>query len=141
VRKLLGGAVLGLLLAVAGGCGDDKEAPSKSEYVKRADAICAKGDRKLEREIRKAFPTGRPNPKEIADFGREHAIPEVEGQLRQLRKLPAPEGDEDKTKAIFSEAGKALEKAKANPALLASGDPFMKANKMARAYGLKACGS
>ncbi len=135
-------AVAGMLVAgAASSCGgDDEEALSKSEYIKRGDAICARGDREIEKAAGRLGP-GQPNPKEIADFGKNTAIPNIESQLSKLRDLPAPEGDEDTVKRIYDAADDAVEKAKADPEVFVRGQPFREATRMAQEYGFKACGS
>jgi hypothetical protein len=82
VRRLL--LLPTLLLAVAAaGCGD--KALSKSEYVAKADAICAKYDKRLE---------ALPNPKSIKDIGAlaDKAIPIVDAGIGELKDLKPPDG-------------------------------------------------
>ena len=67
---------------LATACGE--EALSKSEYIAKADAVCAKYDKKLE---------ALPNPKSIQDIGdlADRAIPIVENGIGELKDLNPPD--------------------------------------------------
>ena len=149
---------LALLLtcAVAGfaiGCGDDDdngnggggESLSKAEYIKRGDQICREGDREIQREGRSRFGDlqERPSRDELVGFIEDVVIPNIEGQISDLRDLPPPEGDEDTVNAIYDRADESIEAVKENPeGAVAEGadNPFAEANKLGRDYGFKACG-
>jgi hypothetical protein len=130
------------LAATAAGCGGS-DAPSKSEYVKKADAICAKGDKEVEKQGREQFSGGQPSKAEITKFVNEVLVPNISKQIDDLRDLDAPSGDEDKLNKLYDDADAAIQKVKDNPAQAVSdqNDPFKDVNARARAYGLKACGS
>ena len=135
------------LSAAALGCGGDDEEPlSKAEFIKQGDAICKKSGDKVDAAAEKQFADlGRgetPSPSEIEAFAEETLVPEVSGQLEDLRELPAPEGDEDRVNEIFDAAEEALGKVEDDPAVLLEqgGDPFESANELASDYGFKECG-
>ena len=129
--------------ATAAGCGDD--GPSKAEFVKKADAICAKASKDTTAKAQQLTSGGRPDRAKLEQFINETALPGVKKEVDQIDKLDTPKGDEDKIKAITDEVRSAADKTKADPsALLSSSDstgPFAKADKLARDYGLKKCGS
>jgi len=126
-------------------CGGD-EFLSKKEYLKRGDAICAKGDKEIDREAKEEFPDAaegkQPGEKKLTEFARDVVIPNVEDQLEKLRDLPAPEGDEDKVSEIYDAADDGLQDLKEDPKRLVTEDePLAEANKKARDYGFKECGA
>jgi hypothetical protein len=135
-------------LLTAAGCGssdDDKaDALSKPEYVKQANAICKAATTKVTAEAEKVFTGAAPTPAQIKSYAEKTFFPVIGQEVKDLRALPAPEGDEDTTKAIFDAVDAGLAKAKSDPALLAAsdaGNPFVDANKKANAYGLTVCGA
>jgi hypothetical protein len=134
-------AVVALTGVVASGCGGGGDnRPSKSDYIKQADAICTKDSKKLNAVSQKKFKT-KPTPKQFAQFVKDDFVPTIEDQLTELRKLKTPKSDQDKLSRIYDDADRGVQKLKADPTLLASGDPFKKANEGAQAYGLKVCGA
>jgi hypothetical protein len=96
---LIAGLVaVGLLAA---GCGDDdddgdggtsSETISKQEWIREADKICARLDRKCERETREFFagaPAGEEAPpSQIEKFGEQIVYPNLQKQIDQIKALP-----------------------------------------------------
>jgi hypothetical protein len=148
-----GWALSAFVVAAAGlaaGCGgDDDGIPtgdvSKQEYIAQADEICGRGDREIERAAREAFGARGPAPSEeqVVAFAEETVIPNVQGQLDDLRELEAPEADADRIEEIYDTAQENLDALAEDPGVLNNPDanPFAEANRLARAYGLKKCGS
>ncbi len=138
-------AAVALAAATAAGCGSsDDKGPTKADFVKQANGICAKGNEEIEAGARKLFAgsKGRPSKAAIAKFVGSTAIPEIQKQVDALKKLDPPEGDEGKVKQITDAADAGLAKVKANPlSATREGpkDPFAKADKLAGDYGLEAC--
>lgn len=88
-------AALGLVLVVGvGGCGDepkrtatttaDDQRLTREEYVRRADAICADYDRRLD---------DLPDPEDVGEVAElaEEAFPIVQEGIRKLRELRPPQ--------------------------------------------------
>lgn len=110
-------ATAAVLIASSGSaCGGDDDGLSKSEYLRRGNAICAK--------INPTVPD----------------LPNIKNQLAQLRDLPAPEGDEEDVERIFDAADEALRRAEEDPQSLAEGNPFERSIALAKDYGLTNCG-
>jgi hypothetical protein len=143
--------VLGLALVGAGcGGGDNKSGStgsssiSKTEFVRKGNAICAAGNKEIEAQARKIFgPHKKPSKSETKQFASRVLLPSVQKQVDQIRALGAPAGDEAKVKAILDAAQQGVDKGKQDPLVLMkqNAGPFKKANALARAYGLKVCGS
>jgi len=137
------GAVTAALFAIGcGGDDDDGSSLSKQEFLKQGNEICAKGNQELDQAAQKTFSGGPPSAEEASAFVNDELIPNVEDQVSQLRDLSPPEGDEDEVNAILDAADEGLSKSEDDPAgVFQEGDPFAEANKLARDYGLVACGS
>ena len=145
MAKMWAGAVVLALAAAGCGGGSDDNAPTKAEFARKANAICAKGNRTIEAAANRTFTTKAPPPKsEQIAFVKKDVLPSVESQVSDIRALTPPKGDEDRVKAILDSADQAIAKTKKNPQLATEegkNDPFAPANKLARQYGLKTCGS
>ena len=141
------------LVVVAAGCGSSKSkstvttpALTKSEFLKRGNAICKKGNQQINQVAHKVFPNrkARPSRAQVTKFATGTIIPSVQSQISGVKALGAPKGDEAKVNAIVTTAQAALDRAKKDPLVLTTSskrDPFAKANKLAKAYGLTVCGS
>lgn len=117
---------------------------SKSAFLAKGNAICAKGNQQIQAATKKEFPQGQqPSQAELNKFATDTLIPVVQQEIDGIKALPPPSGDEDKVNAIISAAQSALDKGKQDPSTLVSqgSDPFAQANKLANAYGLTKCGS
>jgi hypothetical protein len=142
--KLTAGLALAAMLAlvlIAAGCGGGEDHLTKAEFLKQGNAICRKGNHDIEGTAKKQFGNQRPSPSQLKKFATGTLIPSVQSQIDQIRDLAAPSGDEDKVNAILDEAQGALDKGKKDPIILVSekNDPFNKANKLAKSYGLTVC--
>jgi hypothetical protein len=136
-------AATAVLVPLAAGCGSSNDNEiSKSEFLKKGNAICKKGNKEIEQTANKTF-KGQPSPAELKKFATDTLIPNVRSQLDQIKALGAPKGDKDQVDAILNEANAALAKGEKDPTILTNEkkDPFKKANKLARDYGLTVCGS
>jgi hypothetical protein len=159
-------AVLAVLVA-ASGCGsssgDDSTAnaalanvPLKETFVKQGDAICAKGRKEVQTKfaaflkkegIKGIGPGGGESPAEIKaheiELVETIGIPALDKQLKELKALGAPKGEEEKVEEYFEAAEEALEKGEAEPQLLFSKVPqtFAKADKIAQELGFEVCGN
>jgi basic membrane lipoprotein Med (substrate-binding protein (PBP1-ABC) superfamily) len=154
VSKLIAvlAAAAAILLIVAGcGGGSDSSSESssitKAQFIKQADAICAKGNKENEAEFEKfAKEKGLSEKKEPTKAQQEEAISEIVGpgvqkQIEEIDALGAPEGDEGKIEAMIDAVEEGVEEIEENPAALVEGkNPLAKGSKLAKEYGLKTCG-
>jgi hypothetical protein len=145
--------LVGVLAAglIAAGCGSsdksgEKSSITKAEFVKKGNAICAQGNKEIETQGQKVFgkdPNKKPSKAKLEEFANTVLLPSVEDQVNKIRALGAPKGDEAKVKAILDAADQGIQKGKQDPLSLTNegSDPFADANRLAKAYGLKVCGS
>jgi hypothetical protein len=121
----------------------DDERHLEKQFIKRADAVCAKGDKKDNAAGDKFFKKN-PNPTNAqqVQFLKQHSIPGNQFKIDGIRALGAPSGDEAKIEAILDTAQQAVNQPKQNPQVLLKeqGPPaFAKVDKLTAAYGLKGC--
>ncbi len=166
-RKLAGAAIMIVLAGVGAGCGgDDKSDPSsgsagagaattasdapltKAAYIKAADAICAQANTKIQAGAAKlrtaATKDGTLEKTEVVKFFKQTSLPAYEAMVMALGGLAAPTSDEAKVDGFVAAVAAAIDVVKAEPAKFANrtaDDPFDDANKRAREYGMKVCGS
>lgn len=143
-------AVLALGL-ITGGCGGDSSTASitKAVFIKKADAACEKGNRRLQADFAtylksgKAAKASEPTEADYSELVATVVAPNLEQEIEEIRALGAPSGDEEQVEAILEAREESIEKAEANPELMSgNGDElFTKPRKLAREYGLKVCGA
>jgi hypothetical protein len=144
VKRLFLMVACALAATAAIGCGgSDDDSLTKAEFLKQGNAICAKGNKEIDKAANKTFEKGQqPTKAQITKFAEDTLIPSVEEQIDGLRDLSPPSADEDKVNAILDEAESALDETKDDPSIFAANkDPFKKANQLANQYGLTECGS
>lgn len=153
MRARLGVAVVATAAVLIAGCGGGSSssttvasgtALSKSEFLAKGNAICAKGNQEINAAGKKVFGHNAPSQADLDKFANDTLIPNIQQQIDGLKALPPPAGDEDQVNAILTAAQSGLDKAKQDPSLITSqggSDPFAQANKLANAYGLTKCGS
>ena len=130
-------------LAVTGCGGDDKStedkpAPTKAEFVKQASKICDEANKEITAAGEKLGPDA--TDAEVEELISGTFVPNVRGQVSDIRDLGFPEGDEEKLGAIFDQADQILDDIEADPAKAVAGDdPFTPINPDLEAYGLDAC--
>jgi hypothetical protein len=134
-------------LAVAG-CGggtssaETQTQPTKAEFVRKAQRICAAAGRKLETAGATYFTDPGATEKKFIET---KVKPILEKDLiAKIDALPTPSGDEAKINAVLDALRQGLTTLRANPESIkaASGsakDPLGKAGQLAKAYGLR-CG-
>jgi hypothetical protein len=162
-------ALSGALLAGCGGSDNHVDlgtvslAPSRTDYISRADGVCGLYQDRIERNGRERLglrggdfrvldsgrivfkPGRRPPDAEILGFISEIAVPELQAQLGELRALEPPAGDEAQVAAIYDSAGRATAALAADPRL-ALDEARMRALftaplRSARGYGFRVCGA
>jgi hypothetical protein len=131
-----------LLLGACGG-GDSNESGTgadtltKAQFLARANAICKRGDAKLNRGAVQAFSGRSATAAQRAQYATQTGIPVVEQMLRELQALPAPP-DADRFNAIFVAADQELAAVKQEPGSFGD-QAFRRTDGLAHAYGLPDC--
>lgn len=122
---------------------------TKAEFLKRGNAICAKGGREIKRgfarfeQEHQITKHDKPSQAQREAAAKEIVIPGVRKQLEELWALGAPSGEDTPVKEILGSVEVVLERAEQHPRVLASkGEgPFAEADQLARKYGLVECGA
>ncbi|MGN6557633.1 MAG: hypothetical protein ACTHLH_06430, partial [Solirubrobacterales bacterium] len=146
-------AALTALALIVAGCGsgsDTTEGTSsltKAEFVKKGNAICAKGNEEIEEgfeEFGKEHGFSKeqePSKAELEEAVETVLVPRISKEIKNIRALGPPD---EEAEAVLNAAEEALEKGEENPKLFLkeeSAGPFAKANKLSREYGLTVCGA
>jgi hypothetical protein len=147
-------AVFAAALLVAGCGGGDSDSSgssggsiSKEEFVAKADAICKDGTERLQAAIGRIL-KDQPNITKVSQAEQEKIVttvlvPNVSKEVKELRALGAPEGDEERVDAMVTALEEGVETAERDPqAVTKSSDAiFGIASRIAGEYGLTTCGS
>jgi hypothetical protein len=150
-RGALIAAAMAIALVVAGcGGGDSGTAAgsiSKEKFVVKADAICKNGTERMQAAIFAALKHPR-NLTKVSQTEQEKIVttamvPSVEREVKELRALPVPEGDEERVDAMITALEEGIETAERNTeAVTKSSDVlFGISSRIAAEYGLEACGT
>jgi hypothetical protein len=133
---------------IAAGCGDDDDDDASSDtgteateltheqFVTEANRICKQGNAELAQE----GPDAGPGSPAFESFVTDTLVPNVQGQIADIRALGIPEEDES-LNATLDEAEGITEDIAANPASITEGDPFAPINDELTAAGLTECAS
>lgn len=137
-------AVASLAGCGSGGDGTASAPLTKAEFIKQGDAICEKADGKQKVELQaylKEHPAARSSQAGQEKMILEVGAPPIQSEAEELAALEPPADDQDEIGAIVEAIEEAVSKVKEDPSNLTTGakGPFAKADKLARAYGFKAC--
>ncbi len=140
--------------AAIGGCGGDDPAdtyPSgvsrpiaKVRFLREADRICASTNARIE-AAGDDLTGGRSDapPAEVKRVVLGVAIPALEAEVRAIRALGAPAGDEREVEAIVAATEDGIDEIRADPVGVVDRGPppaLRRAAKLSRAYGSQECG-
>lgn len=143
------------MLILAAGCGggdestDDGFAPgvsqpiAKLEFLAEADRICASTNARIEAAADGLVTTGHdPPPGEVRRIVIGVVIPALEAEVRAIRALGAPAGDEGRVEAIVAATERGITQVRSDPVAVLDGPPpaLREAGRLARAYGSQKCG-
>jgi hypothetical protein len=155
MQKRIGAACGALALAVAGalaGCGDDgqrEQRLSRSEYIAKANASCARREKEAGAAFSRIIGEGRPTAAEAQRFLAEAVVPALRAGVAERARLPAPEGDEEQIRAINAAATRAVvgferiaaDRSRAHALMLGqAADPAAEVDALNRRYGIEECG-
>ncbi len=148
-RAWVAALICGLLaaFAVAGCGGSDEDSLTKAEFIKQADAICAKGDAAREKVVQAAIKeeeNGEQGPQGDAageEFVLDIALPPLAKMVEELGELGEPTtGGETANKIVTGfEEGVELIENEPLRVLEAKVDPWDEPKELGRDYGMKQC--
>ena len=131
-------------MAGCGGGGSSNES-GKSEFVARANAICAEGNREGQQIQSRLFPeSGKISGVQVQEFFTQ-VLPVFKRTDEKLAALTAPSGDEQEVAALLAAARRGesgVEEAAKTPVRAKAAlqkDPFAEFSAQAKAYGLTTC--
>jgi hypothetical protein len=117
---------------------------SKAQFIKQADAICAKAVGKTRLAVQAYARQSRSSlndPKIDAKLINTVLLPEYKEEIDRIKALGAPSGDEEKIAAIIEETQQGLREAREDPVEFVNRtSPFHKALRLGEAYGFNSCG-
>lgn len=120
------------------GCGGGESQLTKAQFIQQGAAICRQAA--AEQAELASHHKG-----EVVSGNFEAVtavfVPPMEKELRKLEALQPPEADEGKVRAILKGIRSGVQDAKADylDLFVKETDPFVRANALARKYGLEAC--
>jgi len=151
---LIAAVVVAAILVAGCGGGDDSSGSgsiSKEEFITKADAICKASSKRMEKKLflflRKNRTGGslrKPSVTQNEKFIVTVLIPNLEQEIKELKALGVPAGDEEKVDAMIAALEEGLETAENETATVAAGTSDMVfgiASRLAGEYGLETCGS
>lgn len=149
---LAAGVCVAIIVFVSGcgGGGDsstDTSSISKAAFIKKTDAVCAHGNGRMEVAFAH-FLEANKNVKKPSDADYEALVgkvlvPNVKREIKEVRALGAPSGDEDRVDDYLEALEEGIEVAERNPkAVVGSSEAvFGIPSRLAKEYGLEVCGS
>jgi hypothetical protein len=145
---------LAILLIVAAGCGGGSgdsstsaNAIPKAVFITKTDAVCSAGNKRMEvafaHFLEENKNTRHPSKAEYETLVGKVVVPNVKREIKEIRALGAPEGDEDRVDAILEALEEGVETAEDDPkaAVSSSEAIFGISSRLGKEYGLEVCGS
>lgn len=131
---------------IAAGCGSSSSGTTttsltKTEWIAKADAICAKGNQETNTAAQQQFGNQQPTAAQINDFASKTVVPNIQSQVDQIKALGAPSEIQSQVNHLISTVQADLDKLKSDPSALQNKQAFTDANAAAKGLGLKVCGS
>ncbi len=150
-------ALMLLAMAAGAGCGGSgaeaggAPAIGKAEFVAKATRICKQNRKRfltaaLRAEQRAHLRTAADRARFEAENVERRLAPRLDTEIREIRALGAPSGDEGKVEAILSALQEVADFAAEDPkgfyeAQFKFHHPYRKVFKLADEYGIPACGN
>lgn len=143
-----------LIVAGCGSSGGDLSTSSisKAAFIKKLDAICAKGNEQVEDNFstyakKTNFTPAKLNAKvseaEAAEIAETVLLPAVRHEVAEIRKLAVPSGDQDRIEAMLEAIEEGIETTENIPRVVLEETSvgFGTATRLDKEYGLQVCGS
>lgn len=142
-RLLVAVAVVATICVLTScGSSNDVGGLTKARFHAFANAICERGNRQVEAAAANQFPEGeeQATPRQRQYFVLSVVAPNIETEIKAIKKLGAPEGDDGTVEVVMSELEAALRQLRQSPTAAGSEEPLAKASKFATAAGISSCG-
>lgn len=141
-------ALVALASIVAGCGGDDSETTAtitKAELIKQGDQICKKANEQSQADAEEFakendFTFEKASDEQLEEAVAEVLVPNLNGQIEDIRALGAPEGDEEQVEEILDSLEGAADEIEDDPGLVFDGEVLKEPSKLAEAYGFEVCG-
>ncbi|HST70115.1 MAG TPA: hypothetical protein VLI94_10700 [Solirubrobacterales bacterium] len=143
-------AAFALLAAVVAGCGSDDDSETtatitKAELIKQGDQICEKANEESEAEAEEFaeendFTLEKASEEQLEEAVAEVLVPNLNGQIEDIRALGAPEGDEEQVEEILVSLEGAADEIEDDPSVVFEGEVLKEPSKLAESYGFEVCG-
>jgi len=138
-----------LIAGFAAGCGggsDDSDsgssdAAAKTAFITKADDLCATSNKQIQVAVTKELGNKKPTKAIIISITRDSIVPGLEAQLKQLKALEPPSGDNAELDTFLSAFSDDIQNIKKNPSSAVSGNPMESSTNAAKNYGFDNCGS
>jgi hypothetical protein len=141
------------LVTLAAGCGGDdepgdfvplvEEPLAKVEFLREADRICFASEARIEAAADDLV-AGRaePDPAAVERVAIRIVVPALESEVRAIRALGAPAGDEREVEGILAATERGIRAIERDPRGLLDGIPpeLGRAQRLAEEYGSRQCG-
>ncbi len=121
---------------------DAGPAPTKAQFIKKANQICRTAEKKRGVVVKaaiEAVPTGS----ELSEAEQEELVLQAllpyDGLAQELADLGAPKGDEAEVARIVSAFEAAIERARREPKSALNDAAFKTTNRLASEFGLASC--
>jgi hypothetical protein len=141
--------VVALAIAGCGGGGDSSTATgsiSKAAFIKKVDAVCKAGTRRMQTAVLKFLKQGREIKRPTTDQSVKMVgaviVPSVRQEIKEIKALGVPSGDEEKVNAIIGALEEGVETAEDDPEAVVEGSSdviFGIAGRIAGEYGITGC--
>jgi len=133
------------IAGVAAGCGDDNgngtttaaASISTADFVAQANQICKQGNAELEKAGKQLGKSV--NEAQLEDFATNTLVPNVQGQIDQVKALGAPAGQESSVSQLIATVQADVDELKADPSKIKNDHLFDDANRAANDLGLTEC--
>jgi hypothetical protein len=141
--------IIALVVAGCGSGGDSSTATvpiSKAVFIKKVDAVCKNGTERMQRAVLKFLKQGRelkrPSTAESVKLVGTVIVPSVQQEIKEIKALGVPSGDEEKVEAIVGALEEGVETAEDDPQAVVKGSSdviFGIAGRIAGEYGIAGC--
>ena len=150
------------IVMIVGGCGGSDDSSdstagtdstagaelTKAQFLKQGNAVCADTNEEIQEGFQEFLKENsiseneRLTTAELSEVAEDIVAPIVGRQIKELRELGAPAGEEGQVEKILAAAEEGIQKSEEDPSSLLAGEgesAFGKANRLAQEYGLKTC--